>query len=47
MKAKVSDMEEKTREGRIRRMSKELVDIVQDVAGKKKFVVETEDGNKK
>ena len=40
VKAKVEVMEENTREGRIRRMRKELVGCVQDVVGKKKLVVQ-------
>ena len=39
MTAKVRDMKEKTREGRITRMRKEVVGCVQAVVGKKKFLV--------
>ena len=47
MKVNFGEMEDKIRQGRIRRISKEVLGIVQDVAGKKKFVVEFEDGQKK
>ena len=40
VKAKVGKMEENTREGRIRRMRKDLMGCVQAVAGKKKLVVQ-------
>ena len=39
VKAKVGEMEEKTREARVRRMNKEVVGYVQDMARKKKFLV--------
>ena len=37
MKDKVIETEEKTREGRVRRMRKEVLGCVQDVTGKEKF----------
>ena len=40
VKAKVGEMEENTREGRIRRMRKELMGCVQAVVGKKKLLVQ-------
>ena len=40
MKAKVRDMEEKTREVRNRRMRKYVVGCVKDVIGKKKLLVQ-------
>ena len=40
-------MENITREGRIRRMQKEVVVCVHSVAGKKKLLVQFEDGEKK
>ena len=43
--AKVRDMEEKNREGSIRRTRKEVVGCVQDVVGKKKFLFKFVDGN--
>ena len=42
---KVRDMEEKNREGSIRRTRKEVVGCVQDVVGKKKFLFKFVDGN--
>ena len=36
-------MEDKTREGRIRKTRKDVVVCVQDVVGKKNFVVKSED----
>ena len=42
--AKVGNTEEKTREGRSRRMRKEMVVCLQAVVGKKKFLVQFEDG---
>ena len=47
VKAKVRELEKVIREGRIRRMRKEVVGCVQDVVGKKKFPVQFEDGQKK
>ena len=44
---KVGEMEENTREGRIRRMRKEVVGRVQVVVEKKKVLVQFEDGKKK
>ena len=42
---KDGDMEERTRERRITRTRNEVVGCVQDVAGKKKFLVQFEDGH--
>ena len=39
VKVKVREMEENTREGKIMRTKKEVVGCVQDMLGKKKFVV--------
>ena len=47
IKAKVGNMEENTREGRSRRMSKDVVGCVHSVVGKKKFLVQFEDGQKR
>ena len=47
VKAKVIELENTTREGRIRRRSKYVVGYVQSVVGKKKFIVKFEDGHKK
>ena len=47
MNEKVGHMEEKTSEGRSRRMSKQVVDFVQDVVGKKKLIAQFEDGHNK
>ena len=47
VKAKVVDMEDKTREGRTRSMRKEVLGCVQAVVGKKKFLVTFKNGNKK
>ena len=47
VKAKVGDLGNITREGRIRRMRKEVVICFQAVVGKKKFLVKIEYGNKK
>ena len=40
VKANVGEMEENTREGRIRRMRKELMGCVQAVVGKKKLLAQ-------
>ena len=45
--AKVGEIEENTREGRIRRMRKEVVGCIRAVAGKKIFLVQFGDGQKK
>ena len=45
--AKVGDMEEKTRKRRSRRTRKEVVGYVQDVVGKKKILIQFEDGKRK
>ena len=47
MKARVGEMEEKTREVRIRRTSKDVVGYVKYVVGKKNLVVMFEDLQKK
>ena len=47
VKAKVGELEKITREVRIRRMRKEVVGYVHIVAGKKKFLAQSEDGKKK
>ena len=47
VKTKVRDMEENTREVRTRRMRKEVVGCVHAVAGKKNFLVQFEDDQKK
>ena len=47
VKAKVGDMEENTREGRIRRIRKVLMGCVQAVVGKKKLVVQFKKLHKK
>ena len=44
--AKVRELEDITREGRIRRMRKEVVGCVQDIVGKKKFLVQLKYGQK-
>ena len=47
VKEKVGDMEENTREERIRRMRKYVVGCVKDVVGKKNVLVKFEDGQNK
>ena len=47
VKAKVGELEKITREGRSRRMRKEVVGCVQSLVGKKKFLVVFKDGQKK
>ena len=47
VKAKVGELEKITREVMIRRIMKEVVGCVQDVAGNNKFLVQLEDGQKK
>ena len=47
VKAKVGNLEEITKEERIRSMSKEVVGCIQSVVGKKKFLVQLEYGKKK
>ena len=47
VKDKVGELEKITREGRIRRMRKEVVGCVQHVVGKNKFLVLFEYGKKK
>ena len=47
VKAKVGELENITREGRIGSMRKEVVGCVQAVLGKKKFLVQFKDGQKK
>ena len=47
VKENFGELEKITREGRSRRMMKEVVVCVQTVVGKKKFLVQFEDGKKK
>ena len=47
VKAKVGELEKITREGRIGRTRKEVVVFFHSVVGKKKFLVQFEDGQKK
>ena len=47
VKANVLEIYENTREGRIRRIIKEMFGCVQTVAGKKRFLVKFLDGQKK
>ena len=47
VKAKVGDLEKILREGRSRRMRKEVVGCIESVAGKKNFLVKFEYGKKK
>ena len=47
VKAKVGELENITREGRIRSMSKEVVGCFQSVVGENKFFVQFKDGKKK
>ena len=47
VKAKVGDLESIKREGRSRRMRKEVVGCVKSVVGKKNFLVQFDDGQKK
>ena len=47
VKAKVGELDKITREGRSRRIRKEVVGCVQSAVGKKKFLVLFEDGQKK
>ena len=47
LKAKVGEMGDITREGRIIRMKKEVMGCVHAVAGNEKFLVQFEDGQKK
>ena len=47
VKGKVGEMEDTTREVRIRRMRKEVMGCVQAVVGKKIFLVQFENGQKK
>ena len=47
VKSKVGELEKITREGRIRRMRKEVMGCVQIVVGKNKFLVLFEYGQKK
>ena len=47
VKAKVGELEKITREGRSRRMRKEVVGCVHSLVGKDKFLVLFEDGQKK
>ena len=47
VKAKVGELEQISREGRSRRMRKEVVGCVQSVVGKKKLLVQFKDGQRK
>ena len=47
LKAYLGELEKITREGRSRRMRKEVVGCVQAVAGKNSFLVQFKDGQKK
>ena len=47
VKAKVGEVEENTREGRIRRMRKDLMGCFQDVMGEKKLLAQSENMQKK
>ena len=47
VKEKVGEIEEDTRKGRIRRTIKEVVGCVQDMVGKKRFLVQFGDGQRK
>ena len=47
LKEKGGEMEENTREGRNRRMRKDMVGCVQDLVGKKILLVQFKDGQKK
>ena len=47
VKAKVGELENITREVRIRRMRKDVVGCVHGVVGKNKFLIQFEDGQKK
>ena len=47
VKAKVGELDEITRDGRIRRMRKEVMGCVKAVVGKNKFLFKFEDAQKK
>ena len=47
VKAKVGELDKTTRDRRIKRTRKEVVGCVQSVVGKKKFLVQLEDRQKK
>ena len=47
VKAKVGELENITREGKSKRMRKEVVGCVQSVMRKNNFLVQSEDGQKK
>ena len=47
VKVKVGELEKITREGRIRRMSKEVVGYVQALEAKNKLLIQFKDGPKK
>ena len=47
VKTKVGEIEDNTREGRSRRLSKYVVVFVQNMVGKKRFLIQLEDGHKK
>ena len=43
MKAKVGELEEDIREGFLRRLGKDVTSVVQDVVGKRRYVVRLQD----
>ena len=47
VKAKVGEFEKTTKEGRIRRTRKYVMGCIQSVVGKKNFLIQFEDGQKK
>ena len=47
MEEKVGDMEERIKEGRIRRTRKEMVGCVQDLVGGNNFLVQFKDGKRR
>ena len=44
VKSKVGDLEEDIREGFLRRLSKEMTGVVQEVVGKRRYLVRFQDG---
>ena len=47
MKSKVGEMEEEIRGVNLRRLSKYMTDVVQDVVGKRGYLVRFQDGGEK
>ena len=47
VKAKIGELEEEVRVGSARRMSKELTGVIQDILGKRRFLVRFDDGCEK